>query len=644
MRRLVRINNIDIKGFRGFKSEFNLAPGGRSLLIYGPNGAGKSSVADAIEWFFKNKVEYLGGTEAGKLLESLKNTFLAAGDDSRVGFKFDEAALNADRSILADKKSELSAEYSNKSDGFKTLIAGCKNENIILRSGTLTGFIRDTQAEKLRFLSEIIGFAEVTKVKETLKKAYNEIVREIKNQKFDGAISLRQSTLIANINQNANNDAELISGVNTLIAAVKSGTTVGSIAEIEPVLKSIAGADSKTAAAKMIIINELKKAAEDNIANFSGLESSRAAFDGVAGKLKNELDNLNKIFIESLLVTGVDVLNNAAYTENKCPLCLQDIDKARLVDEIQKRIGGLGAIKAIKEQFVKAKNEVLNYLTKAINSMEAFVKKDASLIADAVFAPFKEKAGELINCAAEIKERYNIEITAVSSFNAPADISLYKKITEDIAALADSAIDRLKASAVDTSTDITYKILTAVDNYREIKKIEIQKSGFEDQRKNLALILEDFSKKQKESIDNFLKQYSTNINSIYQRLNPGEKNENFCLKPVLKDEDELIGLSLEFDFQNISTGSPIKYLSESHLNALGLAFFITAASAFNKNCGFIVLDDVMASFDEDHRKRFADMLMNGPAETQIIMTTHDRQWFDNFRAAAPAGWETVELK
>lgn len=69
-------------------------------------------------------------------------------------------------------------------------------------------------------------------------------------------------------------------------------------------------------------------------------------------------------------------------------------------------------------------------------------------------------------------------------------------------------------------------------------------------------------------------------------------------------------------------------MSESHLNCLGLAFFLTSVKAFNKTNKFFILDDVISSFDSNHRMRFANLLIEKFSDYQIILLTHEKEWFD----------------
>jgi hypothetical protein len=67
--------------------------------------------------------------------------------------------------------------------------------------------------------------------------------------------------------------------------------------------------------------------------------------------------------------------------------------------------------------------------------------------------------------------------------------------------------------------------------------------------------------------------------------------------------------------------------------------------AFNHLNKFIILDDVISSFDSSHRKRFADLLFEKFSDYQIILLTHETEWFGYIKEIAKRkGWIIQEIK
>ena len=57
------------------------------------------------------------------------------------------------------------------------------------------------------------------------------------------------------------------------------------------------------------------------------------------------------------------------------------------------------------------------------------------------------------------------------------------------------------------------------------------------------------------------------------------------------------------------------------------------------------MDDVISSFDANHRKRFADLLIEKFADYQIILLTHEKHWFDYVKSVVQnKNWLINEIK
>ena len=84
---------------------------------------------------------------------------------------------------------------------------------------------------------------------------------------------------------------------------------------------------------------------------------------------------------------------------------------------------------------------------------------------------------------------------------------------------------------------------------------------------------------------------------------------------------------------------PSGYLSDSQIHALALSLRLAAIRIFNSRVPVVVLDDVVTSYDADHRKNIAAMLANHFNDFQIILVTHDEQFFNLLQDHLPvAQW------
>ncbi len=196
----------------------------------------------------------------------------------------------------------------------------------------------------------------------------------------------------------------------------------------------------------------------------------------------------------------------------------------------------------------------------------------------------------------------------------------------------------------DNNTVIFANISAAKDAFLLIKKFERDKRILEDQRASMEIIYNEFVKKQKEGLQNFIDNFSWKINEFYQFMNPGEQFQEIRIVTI-GEEDELNGIAIEYKYNGNWVSPPQKFFSESHLNCFGLSFFLASVVAFNKINKFLLLDDVISSFDSTHRKKFGDLIFEKFSEYQIILLTHEREWFQYVsQLAKRKNWFINEVK
>ncbi len=76
------------------------------------------------------------------------------------------------------------------------------------------------------------------------------------------------------------------------------------------------------------------------------------------------------------------------------------------------------------------------------------------------------------------------------------------------------------------------------------------------------------------------------------------------------------------------------YYSEAHLDTLGLSIFLALRIWHRRthpNFDLLVLDDVLTSVDTEHLVRVSELLLREFSDYQILLTTHDRIWFEHLR-------------
>jgi len=108
-------------------------------------------------------------------------------------------------------------------------------------------------------------------------------------------------------------------------------------------------------------------------------------------------------------------------------------------------------------------------------------------------------------------------------------------------------------------------------------------------------------------------------------------------------------LTPELSFRNHVLATPQLFLNEARLSALGLSIYLAGRLACTPRTPstalkLLVLDDVLIGLDHSNRLPVLDVLNTKFADWQIVLLTHDRNWFDLARSHLPEpNWKCVEV-
>jgi len=628
----MKINNLRLKGFRGVRRELNILLNGKSIVLYGDNGTGKSSITDSIEWFFSNKIDHLSSTEIN-LKSATRNYFAPEEERTEVEINFNNNSLDATKGFLSND----APKFSKIDDDFKKFVNDSQKENFILRHRDLGNFILSPKGDKLKGLLDIIGFSEVTKKKELLGKVYRSINTEIKKENFENQINTQKSTLISKLSANVTSEANLVESVNEKIKNLKLEIKATSLADIDTVLEKLKKPHNENILREYEILNKAKTEIETIKSEKDFLNTTYTNYFNEFDLISKDVDGIMQTFLAELLDTGKTILKKY-HKADSCPLCLQPKSNLELQAELEVRLLQIEEASKKKVKFDNARKLLESVSIERLDRLNIDYTK---------YFEDQKPIIDLENLKEKFKKfQENAKIRVVSNEKL---LSLEGALFQDsdfefveMLALKIKQIDAIFKK--DSSTQIFADISAARDAFINIKKFEKAREQLENQRKSLELIYNHFIKVLKEGLENFINSFSAKINEYYQFMNPEEPFQNLRLKTI-GDEDNLDGLTIEFNFKNKIISPPQALFSESHLNCFGISFFLASIDAFGKNSKFIVFDDVISSFDSTHRKRFSELLFEKSKQFQIILLTHEFEWFKNFvkPQAKGKGWLIKEI-
>ena len=625
----MKVKNLEISGFRGIRRNINLdLSSDKSVLLYGDNGSGKSSVADAFEWFYYDKVKHLISEEIDiKGITALRNTFLSDEEDAYFDLKCSDSKYDSKKRLFP-KKSKLTSEYSNASQDFKDYLNASLRENLILRYKDLLRFILSPKTDKLNEISQIIGFSEVSKVKGVFKKAVGDLKNEQKIKDYENHIAIKQRQIMEQIGQSLFDDNQYFSAIKELVAPLNLPIEIKDDASINNLLELLKKPEDKEAVEQQLSYEKAIENLNNIKAAFDNICCSYKSFYEKCQQIAKDQDKLKKISLEPLLSQGLSFLEKRLYEDDRCPLCLQDKSREELIDELRKRLEELTIVKKEKEAALDEKNTTQRFIQGALTEIENALKEKSLLQEENSDLRKKvERIKEIISTASEKLRK--TALSEIEQISRPEDfINLDVLMLQDIISAFSDKKARIITGKKEDSTFTAYsKIFSVRQFYDEIKFMKKASEVLAQQQQSMEFIYNEFVKKQREGLCSFLESISRDMNDLYLFMNDSENVSGIELIPLDKD-DEFVGITLQFKFHGKPESPPHKYLSESHLNCLGICLFLASVKAFNKLNKFIVLDDVISSFDTNHRARFARLLVEIFSDYQIVLLTHEKDWFE----------------
>ena len=569
-----RIEELTIKSFRGATTPLNIKFENSKpmVMIFGENGTGKSTIVDAIDFICNNKY---GSIEEKSSVKKTKHC-PSIGDTKN----------DIEISICFNKNNYTATHYGKAPE---TTPDGFPSANILRRS-KIDSLINKPASERFKTLKEFLTLPNIEKCENNLKEA-------VKNQQ--NKFNVKTDFL-----SQAKDNLEALKD-----KIVENEKPVQEIKEIDP------------------------EKNQQTIDNLNGIERLYENFKSLKASLENaELDLQNKIDNEKKALYKYELLQNNQSNHQKdmlkllesakhfleknsdintCPVCNNPIIQKELIKNLSKRLSEMSELNQLlsicnqatkdkessqsivetrKVDFNKNKDELDKSIKNFVNN-----KTCESLDYDQFVSEIK--SSDKVQNAKNELEKYN------SFMNK---LKVYKQLTEKN--------QRLK------------KEIQKVQNEISLKEQEAKKD--EAILKRLKYYLQIVGDKRKKYVDDILYKVSNEIDRLYSKIHPNENVGGFKLFLNHKYKG-----SLEFDgdIHNIKT-IPQAYLSESHLDTLGVCVFLALAKYFNDDNTIIVLDDVLTSVDEVHRERFINML-HDEAENfcQVIVTTHYGLWRDYYR-------------
>jgi energy-coupling factor transporter ATP-binding protein EcfA2 len=591
-----KVERLVMHAFRGIPGEMTVDFGkGESIVVYGDNGTGKSTIADALEWYFTGEIELLSHEGRQHAVR-----YVGGEDDGVTSVEVITSGTLGGKVVFPDERN---------ADAFQPV----RRETFLLRGRTLADFINKTKTEKWKALVEILGLDAIESLREDLQRARNDLrkkskaaeeeVRTYRRALASGSEDVSHDTVLANLQQicgmlgvDPPESVDQVVDPSWLTAAVGASASVSEASDRESLLAEIKAL-------------------------------STPGFDRRTAEAWNELVSSKRARLlprASLVREAKRLFETGAIDKGRCPLCGQTVDHKNLARKIEAALVEVMEASRDLERFRDPVVQQANDLEAASDRRRSIHNRARTLELELSPPPDIPHAGlrDSVDALAPV------EIDAIVSA-----LSETRKWDRAAGTLA-----RTAAPPAPSTRDSQLVMLAALCQQVNAWRMAEKKAARASRAQDLAdRVFEAYQNKQKEDLAELLTRISRQVAHFYSALHPGEDLDAVSVEPWTAK-----GVELAIDFHGSRQRPPHGVLSESHLNSLAIALFLAMADSFNEQIGFLLLDDVINSFDVEHRGRLAELLADEFSRWQLIVLTHDQQFFEHLSRRAPS-WRRLEF-
>lgn len=584
---VLKVKNLSVEGLRGTLPLLHLPLQGKSLCLLGENGKGKTTVVDSVEFW-----------ATGDLLAYHREDCRL---DAAVHLKATEAIVTVETTGGSTSTRCLS--------GTTATLRGAHPPGApaipIMRHRTMMDLVNESPAGKARVLLGMFGLDGLSAFRRELKAARDEARRRADTTR--GRLKEEQAAFTA-VSGNA--------------SPVEEAARLCDLAGLTPpdTLEGLLG--------MALELPEGAPPAADALA--AQLVQAFSRLDLQALRRWNDLVDDQRSASAQLVAQLLDAGARAVpvWPDDSCPLCLTDQPRDALILSIENRLPDLHR----NAQDIRTAAKSVQGQGAAARDVRAAIERLLALDAlpPLVVSHMRAWSTEL--------ERVATVAQAAVEKTEPVPIS-----TGLPPIPTQSLVEELRPAPGLSPAQALSRLVHLQQAARSVEAVEAHANRATTVHSHLDALHTIASRHVEEAIRRAIESIGSTAARFYCHL----VSAPFITGVQLEYDHRRNGgaeFSLVFDGEH-TVKPPRRVVSESQLNALGLALFLARLKVIDQPWRTLVLDDVVNSFDAPHRLGLVTLLRQEFPDWQVIMATHDPAFAQVAkRVLQPGGaWEFAEI-
>ena len=600
------IGSIQIENFRGVLARRTLALDGRSAIIVGENGAGKSSIVDAFEYHLTGKIGRLSGT---------------ATINKKLAIPHLQASGNPKITLTYQSRHTVTTSYPKYAPripaALRVWYRTAATRPFILRRSQILQFIEAKPAQRYQQVSQLIGISEIERIEKVWRDQVRRADGVIKN--VLATVEQRQARLGELLGSPVFDSADCVRLVNQLLTQM----------QLQPITQRHELMQRQSTFAQRQLAQAGQATQVEVIHDLPALAYTIGTqIETASTHYRDLLKQLQAYWQASVTADAGELmpllsaaLEHAQQSHpTNCPICQQTLPR-NWIQQLEGQLATLTQVQtarrtviATQGSFETARRQLLDSLTQMKARLQVIRLHEYDAALDGALRVL-DKLRDL-----------TLGEPPTVAFERPDTGALRQLYQQTLPLLVADLNERVSAPTLNERQSAELQRVSTLPRIDEqwalLLRDEADLAHADRRLQHVQAVYDSLLAARKAGVSRLLQQMEADFRRFYTQLHPNEGYGAIRLGVIANRRGSL---DLETQFFD-QTAHPLNFLSEGHLDSLGLCIFLAFIKQFNGAFRLIVLDDVLTSVDATHRRRVIDLLATEFADYQLVLTTHNPEW------------------
>ena len=635
----VSIESLDIQGFRAYlrHQAFSFYQGNKpsNLAIFAPNAKGKSSLIDAFEYYFSPDATLarLGRRVAQAQAGPAALEHFSANDyglDAYVHFKFRQGTERFDdvRRINDGKDAPAAAQRVLAATAVPFIIHGYE----------LRGFVDASAEVRYQEMASWFSLDPLVSIQKNLRDLQRQTKQKADSQS-ETAERLRDLKRITSDEVTAWEEPAICEWFNSqVLSELDPSLALKEISETDRIylvlIQRKEEEEKRVGLATLRTLIDQIESMSMSVANdgseasgFVGsFESSISDYHHAATQESSEREKASQAVFNDLWSKAHSLFEMENHDFDTCPVCDTEFKSTPHGSRDAVRIS-IGAKLGLLTEYRRAESALRTAKEQVAKNNRTLITTLGNLCTGLADAGYEDETKPVV--------AYQTELEAWDYHLPTPDSTKLLRATGSILGSLTQTRDHIVMQQGENTYANAHQIAIDLTQIKsELNRIKRTKAELQNLHTELVKQTKAIETSIVEHITRLFSKLESDVDNLYKKIQGVDTDEPAIVRLQLADENaanqQQVRLTIDYS-DNRKGVAPTGYLSDSQIHTVALALRLAAIRTFNADAPIIVLDDVVTSYDADHRKTIAVTLAEEFVRFQIVAVTHDEQFFNLMR-------------